>query len=274
MGRRNVWVGALLAGAGVVGAGFAQPPASIPPADSPAQPVEVVAKVSAGTPRLNGGEMFPKMMAEAREAYSRTRDYAGHLIRQERVGGALRPEQAAEIRVRVKPHCVNVRVVKPDALRGEETSYMPDRVRTTVRFKPAGVEGVRNGFRTMPLDDPKAMANTRHPASEVDLVAVLDRLDKVMATEVKLGHPAAVVAAEYTFAGKPVVRYEVYCEVPHPARYAHKCVVCVDPKTKLPVRFEAYDAPKGGSTQGELIESHSYVGLVFNTGLGDTAFVR
>ena len=27
-------------------------------------------------------------------------------------------------------------------------------------------------------------------------------------------------------------------------------------------------------TQGELIESHSYVGLVFNTGLGDTAFVR
>ena len=49
-------------------------------------------------------------------------------------------------------------------------------------------------------------------------------------------------------------------------------LVYVDKETKLPVRFEAYDAPKPGTTTGELLEAYSYTDVKFNVGLGESAF--
>ncbi len=273
MARRSIWAGVVALG--VAGGAVAGPPDTIPPADTVAAPVAVapsVAKVELAVVPLKGGELFPKMAAEARAAHSMTRDYIGFLVRQERVAGKLLAEQTAEVRVRVAPRCVNVKVVKPLALSGEETSYMPGKART-VRFKPAGIEGVR-GFQTLPADHPKVLAHTRHPAGEVGLLAMLDRVERIVAVEAKVGTPAAITAAEFTFAGRPVTRFEVYADRQHPARYAPKCVLYVDKETKLPVRFEAYDAPKPGEAAGELIEVQSYVGLKFNQGLGDAAFER
>lgn len=273
MVRRSIWAGVVAVG--VAGGAVGGPPDVIPPADAPAAPAEVapaVARVELAAVPLKGSELFPKMAAEARAAHSRTRDYIGFLVRQERVAGTMLPEQTAEVRVRVAPYCVNVKVVRPLTLNGEETSYRPGKA-TTVRFRPAGIEGVR-GFQTLPADHPKVLAHTRHPAGEIGLLAMLDRVEKIVAVEAKLGTPATITAAEYTFAGRPVTRFEVYADRQHPARYAAKCVLFIDKETKLPVRFEAYDAPKAGAAVGEMIEVRSYVGLEFNQGLGDAAFER
>ena len=272
MSRRVVGLVAAVAATGVVG--LAAPPAVIPPADSPpavAQPS--AARVEFAAARLKGAELLPKALGDARVAVSKLRDYTGFVVRQERVGGVVRPEQVVEIRARVQPPAVVTRVARPQPVAGEETSYRPAVAKNTVRFKPAGIDGVR-GFQTLALDDPKVLAHTRHPLSEVGLAAVIERVEKVLAAEAKAGPPATVVAAEYTFESKPVQRFEVYADRPHPARYAAKCVLCLDVATKLPVRFEAYDAAKPGESTGELIESQSFVGLKFNTGLGDGVFER
>ena len=272
MARRSIWAGVVAVG--IAGAAAAGPPDVIPPAaaTAPGEAAPAVAKVELAAVPLKGSELFPKMAAEARAAHAQVRDYVGFLIRQERVAGKMTPEQTAEVRVRVAPFCVNTKVVKPLTLNGEETSFMREKART-VRFKPAGIEGVR-GFQTLPADHPKVLTHTRHPAGEVGLLAMLERVDKIIAVEAKLGTPATVHAAEYTFAGRPVTRFEVYADRQHPARYAAKCVLFIDKGTKLPVRFEAYDAPKPGEAAGERIEVQSYVGLKFNQGLGDTAFER
>ena len=144
-----------------------------------------------------------------------------------------------------------------------------------MRFKAAREEGIRTGFVTLPTDDPKVLAATRHPLTETGLLAVIDRVDKAVATEKQLHHPIQVLTAEYTFGGRPVTRYEVFAERPHPNRYAYRCVLYVDKETKLPARFEAYAQPKpGGSAEGELMEVQSFVGLKTNTGLGESAFER
>lgn len=245
----------------------AEPPTS-PPADVPPESSEPsVLKVEAGKARLDGKRVLAKSMAEAREVLAQTRDYTGFLVRQERVSGVLRPEQVAELRVRAVPRCVNVRVVKPAALRGEETSFMADAATHTVRFKPAGVEGVR-GFQTQLIDAPKVMAHTSHRVSEVGLVPLLDRIDAILATEQSAGQPAVVTASEYVFNARQVMKCELFADRAHPRRYAAKVAIYFDKETKLPVRLEAFDG------QSQLVESHSYVGVKRNVGLGDAAFER
>ena len=257
-------------------ANYAPPGAFIPPADSPpTAPIPALVKVEAGTPSVNGAEAFPKMIAEARAAYGSLRDYACVLVRQEVVGGKLRPEQMAELRVRTQPLGMNLAVTTPKANAGEEISYLPTRFAAKLRYKAPGLDGIKYGYQTVLADEPRLLANSRHTIADTGLLATIDRAEKAVATEKKLNHPVQILVADYTFAGRPVTRFEVFAEKLHPFRYAYRWVIFVDKSTKLPVRFEAYDQPKpGGASSGELLEVHSFVGIKANAGLLDAAFNR
>lgn len=258
-------------------AGLSVPPAIIPPADSPpVSPIPSAAKVtvtvSAAT--VTGSDALPAALVEARTAYAKLRDYACHLVRQERVNGTLLPEQSVELRVRTEPLSVNVRTVSPPQLAGEETSYLAKKSTAKVWFRMSGVDGVRYGFRMMSLEDPRTRTSTRHTAPDTGIKAILDRVEAAVRTEKQLNHPIQILASDYMFAGRPCRRFEVFAERPHPNRYAHRMVLYVDRDTKLPVRFEAFDQPRSGAAEGELIEVQSFVGMKWNVGLGDAAFER
>ena len=257
-------------------ANYAPPGSFIPPADSPpTSPIPVLLKVEVSLPPVNGAEAFPAMIAEARAAYAKVRDYSCVLVRREVVAGKLLAEQTAELRVRTQPASANLRVTGPKAYAGEEISYLPSRFAAKLRYKAPGFDGIKYGYLTVSADDPRLTASTRHTYSDTGLLAVIDRCEKALATEKKLNHPVQILVADYSFAGKAVTRYEVFAEKAHPSRYAYRWVVFVDKESKLPVRFEAYDQPKaGGATGGELLEMQSFVGTKLNGGLGDSAFER
>jgi len=273
---------ALIVCGAAVGGAAAQdrlPPKPTPP-DLPAIPkasdpdaviVPVVAKVVAADPPASGVAQCPKMLADARAAHAKARDYVGHFVRQERVNGTLQPEQSGEIRVRAEPFAIDLKVMAPKAAAGGETVYVSGKRDDKVRFKPPGVAGI-NGFTTTGMDSAKALADTRHPIKDVGMMAVLARAEKVIDAEKKLKNPVQITVADYTFNGRPCQRYEIFADRPHPTRYCHRVVLYVDAATKLPVRFEAYDQPKTGEATGELIEMVSFVNLKLNTGLGDAAF--
>jgi hypothetical protein len=187
------------------------------------------------------------------------------------VNGTLRPEQSGEIRVRAEPFSVDLTVMAPKAAAGWETVYVAGKRDGKARFKPAGVAGI-NGFATVAVDSAKALADTRHPVTDVGLLAVLARAEKVVETEKKLKNPVQVTVSEYTFDKRPCQRFEIFADRAHPSRYCHRAVLYVDVATKLPVRFEAYDAPKSAGAEGDLIEVVSFLNLKFGTGLGDAAF--
>jgi hypothetical protein len=232
----------------------------------PAKPA--VVQVSAADAPVQGPAAFAKALAESKAAYAKTRDYIGHMVRQERVNGTLQPEQTAEIRVRTEPFAIHVKVVAPKAASGWETAYAAGRKSEYIRFRAAGTLDMRS----LKPDDPKATAGTRHAITNVGIGAILSRVEKIVETERKLRNPVQIVAADYKFEGKPCLRFEIFCEKPHAQRYAHRAVLYVDSETKLPVRWEAYDGPKPGDPAGELLESISFVNLKFNTGLGDSTF--
>jgi len=267
--RKVVW--GLVAGAAVAGVAVAQPPApkSIPRAVTDPAPASPVPPPAADPTRTT--DPLGTMLSEAKAAYSRVRDYTCVFTRQERVGGVLGAEQVAELKVRAKPYSLRVRFARPDAVAGLEESYVSGSRTGKMKYRPAGAKGV-NGFQLVSLDDPKVLAETRHPLTEIGIGATIDLLTNVANREKALGNPLEVYPTAYQFAGRNVTRYEVLARRPHTFRYAHRMLVYVDQQTKLPVRFEAYDSPKPGTTAGELLEAYSYTDVKLNPGLGDSTF--
>ena len=248
--------------AGILGAGatLAQPP-KVEPAKTEAPKAPDGAK----------GDSLLAMIAEARGALGKTRDYTCTFTRQEMRNGALGAEQVAEMKVRTNPGGVYVRFARPDAIAGMEVAYTAARKNMKFQYRPAGVAGAK-GFKTIDLDDSKFLAENRHPVTEWTMSAVLDRVAAATAREKTLNNPVEVYTGDFQFAGRNVVRYEILTRRPHAFRYAHRMLVYVDKETKLPLRYEAYDQPKGAAAAGDLFEAYSFSDVKLNVGLGENAF--
>jgi hypothetical protein len=244
------------------------------PAAKAAVATKAVTEVKMGKPAIDGLAAYSMMLTEAKLAYGKVADYSGHVIHQDRVRGKLTPDQTAEIRVKTKPASVSLRYVAPNAMMGLELVHVAGRNVGKLRLKPAGSFGP-GGFLSVELTDSRATAHTRHLATEVGIGPMIEMLEKNLVIEQRLRNAVQVGVAEYTYAGRPVTRFEVYTDRAHALRYAYRTVVFVDKETKLPIRIEAYDQPTVSSpATGDLLESYSYVNLKFNQGLGDATFEK
>jgi len=243
----------------------ATPPADSKPSES--KPATTETKSRSNTPF----EQLQTSLAVSKTVLARTRDYAGYLVRQETVAGKLTPEQLLEIRVRRQPMAIYTKMIQPLALAGEETVWNMTESRLTVRFRPAGVAGVR-GAQVFDLNDPKVLANTSHPLSQVGLDALVERMEKMLAIEQQVQSQVPVYVGDYQYGKQSVLRFEIIADRPHPARYAAKCVLFVERQTQLPVRFEAYNAGRSPGQTGQLLETQSYLDLKLNVGLGESHF--
>ena len=227
--------------------------------------------VRVGVPAADAGAAFEGMLLDARAAYARVKDYACHFLRQERVAGRLMPEQAAEMYVRANPHSVALKVIAPAGAAGAEAVYVTGRNAGKVRMKPAGAYGATAWVAVDPTD-PRIASEARHSAADVGIGVVIERLGRIVSVERRLRNPLEVLSADYTYAGRAATRFEVVAGRPHALRYAHRVVVYVDKETKLPIRFEAYDQPTPDHPTGELLESHSFVNVKLNVGVGNAVF--
>lgn len=212
-------------------------------------------------------------LADAKAAYSKVRDYSGHILIQERSQGQVQAEQTAEVRVRMKPWSVAVKFIAPSSQVGRELVCVEGRNGGKARVKAAGTYGPL-AYASLPISDAKTAVSSRMTLTDTGIGPMIERIDRALAIEAKLRNPVSVTAADFTFAGKTVTRYEISFDRPHALRDAARLVVCIDPETKLPVRLEAYDAPTAGKVEGALREAISFVNLTFNQGLGDAPFER
>ena len=233
----------------------------------------VVATVVVVDSTVKGTEAFPKALTAATTAMSKLRDYSGYMVREERINGKPMAAQTAEIRVRCEPFCIYTKTVAPKELLGRELAYMSGRKEEKIRVKPAGRAGA-DGFMSYDITDAKANVDSKHTLLNTGIASVLKRMDGAMDAERKARTKPEVLVADYKFDGKACTRYDVICEMPHKMRLAAKMVVYFENESKLPIRFEMYDAPKGGETTGELLECVSFMSLKLNGGLGDGVFEK
>jgi hypothetical protein len=219
------------------------------------------------------GVAFEAMLLDARAAFARVHDYTCHFIRQERVHGRLLPEQAAEMYARSTPHSVALKTIAPAGAAGAEAVYVAGKNAGRIRMKPAGAYGAQAWVSVDPTD-PRIASEARHSTADIGIGAVIDRVARMVSVERRLRNPLEILSADYTYAGRPVTRFEVVAGRPHALRYAHRVVVYVDKETKLPIRVEAYDQPTLDRPAGDLLESHSFVNVKLNVGVGSAVFDR
>src|SRR5262245_32821378 len=213
------------------------------------------------------------LLAEARASFARVRDYTGTLVRQERIGNELQPEQFIDIRIRQQPYSVSLKWTSPRQLAGQEAIFIAGRNNNEIRAKGSGILAVA-GYVSLPTNDPRVMKNSRHPITEPgigNLIAVLART-----YEVERRLPAGRVTAtfaEYASQRRPCTPMELTHHGYDAQLYCYRCVVYGDTELRLPVRVEVYDWPAAhGNPRGELLECYSYINLRFNVGLTDAAF--
>lgn len=271
----------------VCGAALAQPPAvPVPAAPQPVNPAQHTqaapaspapptwsAEVSRGGKPADGATAFPKAIADARTALAKARDYTAGMARQERVNGVLLPEQSCTLAARTQPLAVAVAVTGPKPYAGASTSFLTGKTGLNkVRHRAAGPEGTKP-TRTVMKDDPAVLAAARHTAEGYGLAAVLDRVEGLVRVQRLQNLPTQILAGEYTFAGRPVTRFEVFADSPAAAT-PRRVVLCLDAATKLPVRYEAYGRPTPDAPGGEVLEVVSFVNTKLNVGLADAVFER
>lgn len=273
--RKKSWA-AVACAALIAGVVLAQPPKAELPQANKTDTGKVASTPSSSDtakadPPKSGAEAFVAMMTDARTAIGKTRDYTCTFTRQESIKGKLLEEQVAEMKVRTNPAGVYVRFAKPNDVAGMEVAYTGSRKSMKMRYRLAGIAGAK-GFVTRDLDDKNFLAENRHPVTEWTMAAVIDRVSASVAREKALNNPVEVFSGDYQFAGRNVVRYEIFTRRPHAFRYAHRMLVYVDKESKLPLRYEAYDQPKGNSLIGDLFEAYSFSDVKVNIGLGENVF--
>ena len=147
--------------AGAAASAFLGGPPPAPPAPEARQPAQLPHPVKTADP-------LGAMLSDAKTAHGKLRDYTGVFTRQERVSGTLGAEQVAEIKVRTKPFSIALRFAKPQAVAGMEEMYVSGTIGGKMKYRPAGAKGV-SGFQLVSLDDPKILADTRHPVNEIGI---------------------------------------------------------------------------------------------------------
>jgi Protein of unknown function (DUF1571) len=218
-------------------------------------------------------ERAGQLLAEAQASFARVRDYTGTLVRQERIGRQLQPEQFMDIRVRQQPYSVSLKWTSPKNLAGQEAIFVTGKNNNEIRAKGTGLLAIA-GYVSLPTNDPRVMRKSRHAITESGIGNILDVISRTYEIERRLpANQVQVTFADYAFQQRPCTRMELTHHVFNAQLYCYRCVVYFDKALKLPVRVEVYDWPKpDGDRKGELVECYSYINLKFNLGLTDAAF--
>jgi Protein of unknown function (DUF1571) len=245
-----------------------------PPAAPPGGTQNVITPASRSVPVMQPPtEPGAQLLADARSSFTRVKDYMGTLVKEERVGGTLMPEQFISMRVRQQPFSVYLKWTGPKQFEGQEASYVTGKNGNKMKAKGTGVAAVM-GFVSLDVNDPRALKENRHAITELGIGHLIDTLSRGYEAERALP-PAQVqrVYRDYMFQQKQCSGMETIHRANNGQFYCYRTVVYFDKTTKLPVRFEAYDWPTtGGAGGGEKLECYSYVDLKFNVALTDAAF--
>jgi Protein of unknown function (DUF1571) len=213
-----------------------------------------------------------QLLADARASFTRVKDYMGTLVKEERVGGQLLPEQYISMRVRQQPFSVYLKWTGPKQYEGQEAAYVAGKNGNKMKAKGTGLAGAF-GFVSLEPNDPRALKDNRHAITETGIGHLIDTLSRGYESERQSPGQVQRSYRDFMFQQKLCSGMETIHRQNNGQFYCYRTVVYFDKTTKLPVRFEAYDWPTaGGPPGGEKLECYSYIDLKFNVGLTDAAF--
>lgn len=197
-------------------------------------------------------------------AYAGVKDYTATFYKQERVKGSLLPVETVLLKFR-KPFSVYLRWTG-DNFNGREVLYVRGWNDDKIRAHQGSFPDITVNLQP---DAALAMKGNRHPITDLGFGEVIDKV--VRAAKLSEMRPQDNVQyvdhGESTLYGArvhciesiaPVKKFSPY--------YSHRAKVCIDQKTRMPVRITIWD------DEDTLVEDYGFANIRLNAGLTDADF--
>jgi hypothetical protein len=219
-------------------------------------------------------EPFLQLARSSRNAVTAVRDYQATFTKQELVGRTLYSGRMA-MKLRHDPFSVYLRFI--DQNNGREVLYAGPRYQYKMMAHEApGTLSAIVGTISLEPNSARAMAEGRHPITEIGMAKMMDSLIRQWEGEMKFKDPQDPKVYYYPdakLAGQieckaAITRHE---NPQHPFRF-YETRVFFDKKSNFPIRLEQYGSPDQAHPQAYLVEQYIYTNIKTNVGLSDNDF--
>ena len=210
----------------------------------------------------------------ARDAVASVRDYEAIFDKQEMVGRTLYSGRMV-IKLRHDPFSVYLRFI--DQNNGREVMYAGPRYQYKMMAHEApGTLSSMVGTISLEPNSARAMAEGRHPITQIGMVKMMDALIQQWEMEKKFNDPQDPKVYYYPNAK---LDGQIECQAaisrhenPQHAFRFYETRVFFEKKSHFPIRLEQYAAPDRAHPEPYLVEKYIYTNIRTNVGLTDNDF--
>jgi len=210
-----------------------------------------------------------KLARESQKALADVKDYEATFNKRELVGRQMIAHDM-HLKHRVDPFSVYLKFLRTH--QGREVLYVANQNNGKLLAREAS--GIRSLVGTLELipTSPEAMAEGRHPITEIGMHHMLDAVIQQWEEESKFGETSVEYFPEAKLGN--VECLAIRSTHPRPRRQFkfHQTVLYIDKKTNYPVRLEQYGFPARDGDPAPIIEEYTYTGIRTNLGLTDHDF--
>ncbi len=203
-------------------------------------------------------------IASCAKTFASTKDYTCMFLKRERVDGALTPLHAMHMKGRGNPHSIYFKFVTPTA--GREAIYVAGGFGGKAVVHDVGIGKLLAGTLKLDPNGSMAMEANRHPITEAGLGHMIETIVNAWDRELTPEESKVILHPNAKVGDRACVMIESIHPKKRPDFLFHMVKVYIDKDLNLPIRFEAYDWPRGNRAP-ELMEEYTYTDLRTNIGL-------
>lgn len=203
-------------------------------------------------------------IASAARTYEGLQDYTCMFFKRERIDGKLTPFNAMQLKARTRPHSLYFKFVRPTP--GREAIYVEGSFGGKVVVHDVGIGKLLAGTLKLDPRGSMAMEDNRHPITDAGIGNLIRTVVDAWDKELSPAHSRITIHPNAKVGPRSCVMIESTHSVKKPGFMYHMVKVYIDKEHNLPIRFEAYDWPRGGKAP-ELVEEYTYSDLKLNVGL-------
>ena len=217
----------------------------------------VAGRVDASSPNINPSQIrlgdpseHPLLPAlrwarEGLPGIEKIQDYTATLIKRERIGNTLGEYQYIALKIRHKPFSVYLNFLAPAAVKGREVIYIDGSNAGKMWAHGTGMQEKLFGTVSLNPDGNMAMQGQRYPLTQIGILNLTRRLIEVASEDVKYGECEVKYFKSAKINDRVCTCTHVVHPVPRKNFLFNVARIFVDDNLNIPVRYEAYDWPKG-----------------------------
>lgn len=218
-----------------------------------------------------------KLLQAGQQNLNKATDYTAQFRRQERIGGALLDAQSINLKIRHEPFSIYMKWTEGD--KGRQLIYVKGQNDDHVLVQLGGIAGRLAGTVALKADDPRILAESRHPATCAGLLELTKIILQHHETDLKRssGFHCRIQDGD-SFDDRPCYLTTLTYENPQISPDYHKSLIQIDKELKVPLCVRNYTWVEGkpAETDGEhnLIEHYSHTGVELNQELSHDDFTK